>query len=275
MVNAMKILHTSDLHLGDTWRGITRIPDQLRVLNEIFYLCAAHQVDMLLVTGDIFGDRLEGKLSDIARQFLQLIHDRLEADQVVFLLRGNHDSLGFFQLLRVLVNEWAVPYRVPLVIADREDVYRIPGKNLQVVALPHLRYSMIGPQVPPDGLTPEERIKLYEGGLAYKVGLLSQSVDLQVPAIFAGHILLRGARYNDERIVEEGTLRDPILSSRDLPEYTIYNALGHIHLSQPVRIQKFPPGTRAALTAWTLASETTNHRFCWSPPSISGLSLHR
>ncbi len=56
----MRLLHTSDLHIGASWRGMSRRDDQRRVLGEILGLCDAHAVDALLVTGDVFSDRVEG-----------------------------------------------------------------------------------------------------------------------------------------------------------------------------------------------------------------------
>jgi hypothetical protein len=106
------------------------------LLDEVLDLCVQHEAEMLLITGDIFGDRLEGKLPDIARQFLQRIHDRLQQEQAVFLLRGNHDPFNFFQLLRVILDQWLGPYHVPLVIADLPEIFSVPGKNL--IGLPYL-----------------------------------------------------------------------------------------------------------------------------------------
>jgi exonuclease SbcD len=206
----------------------------MRVLDEVLVLCVKHEVDMLLVTGDIFGDRLEGKLPEIARQFLKRLHDRLQKGQVVFLLRGNHDPYNFFQLLKALLNDWATPDRVPLIIAEQMDIYRVPNKAMQVLALPHLLPSMIEKEELSPGISPEDRINILEGRLAGYINLLSTRVAPEIPAIFAGHILLRGARYNAEVNVEKGTLRELTISSRDLPGFTSYNALGHIHLSQPV-----------------------------------------
>ena len=133
----MKILHTSDLHLGDTWDSHPRLNDQVRVLREILGLCELHNVDMLLITGDIFADRIKGSLSDVARQLLELLRDHLRRGRAVFLLRGNHDDFRFFQLLRILINEMSGQDRWPLVIADLPMVYAVPGHQLQVLALPY------------------------------------------------------------------------------------------------------------------------------------------
>jgi exonuclease SbcD len=53
----MRLLHTSDLHYGMTWRGTSRRADQNRVLAEIVSICEAEHVDALVVAGDVFSDR--------------------------------------------------------------------------------------------------------------------------------------------------------------------------------------------------------------------------
>ena len=50
----MKILHTSDWHVGKLLRGISRLDEHRAVLAEIAELAAAEHVDCVLVTGDLF-----------------------------------------------------------------------------------------------------------------------------------------------------------------------------------------------------------------------------
>src|SRR5690242_8139025 len=103
----MKLLHTSDLHLGETWRGQSRQADEARILDEILALCRDQAVDLLLITGDVFSDRRRDALPTVARRFLRQLTPALRAGLRVLLLRGNHDSLPFFGLLRDLLQEIA------------------------------------------------------------------------------------------------------------------------------------------------------------------------
>lgn len=231
----MKILHTSDLHLGMTWSGQSRLQDQTRVLDEVLDLCEQHDVDLLLVTGDVFADRVEGSLAAVARRFLEQLRRHLAHDRAVFLLRGNHDHFAFFQLLRTLVNELAGEDRWPLIIADIPGIYGIPGHQLQVLALPYMTPSWIEQNPPEIDVTPEQRLTGLTGTLAGYVQWLGQQVAPDIPAIFAGHVLISGAAYNPEKEVEMGYARDLVLEAKNLPHFTSYNALGHIHLAQKVR----------------------------------------
>ena len=121
----MKILHTSDFHFGKRWGGISLIDDQTRVLDEILALCELHDVDMLLVAGDVFSDRIEGnRLADIAQTLLTRLRPLLERGRIVFLLRGNHDSIDLFDLLSFLLTEVSGKDSLPLVVASRPNIYK-------------------------------------------------------------------------------------------------------------------------------------------------------
>ena len=50
----MKILHTSDWHVGKVLKGVHRIDEQRRVLSEIVEIARVEDVDLALVAGDLF-----------------------------------------------------------------------------------------------------------------------------------------------------------------------------------------------------------------------------
>jgi exonuclease SbcD len=233
----MRLLHTSDLHLGAQWRGQSRQADQARVLDEIVDLCQVHDVDALLVTGDVFGDRVEGTLAQVMRQLLERLRPILQEGRAVFILRGNHDQLQLFGLLRYVLGELPGSERWPLVVADLPGVYRLAGRgqDLQVVALPYVRPMWLQTQPLDPEHTPEERIAGLAGLLALQVGKLAKQVSSGAPAIFAAHILVSGAQLSEGYEFESGYDRELWLAPAVLPQYTSYNALGHVHLSQEVR----------------------------------------
>ena len=137
----MRILHTSDLHLGGTWFGRKRDDDERRVIDEILGLCDQRGVDLLLVTGDVFSDRPHGSLDAVARRFFQQLEPAMRRGMRVMLLRGNHDSRAFFQLLRYVCQEWLGKQDAPPIFAERPDIYDVPGAEVQVIALPYLTPS--------------------------------------------------------------------------------------------------------------------------------------
>ncbi len=50
----MRVLHTSDWHLGKTLEGRPRLPEQMQFINELVDIAAKEQVQLVLVAGDVF-----------------------------------------------------------------------------------------------------------------------------------------------------------------------------------------------------------------------------
>ena len=50
----MKIIHTSDWHLGKRLSGKNRLEEQRAVIGEIAEICKSEKADVLIVAGDVF-----------------------------------------------------------------------------------------------------------------------------------------------------------------------------------------------------------------------------
>ena len=234
----MKLLHTSDLHYGHVWRGAPRLDDQNRVLDEILGLCNAHNVDVLLIAGDVFSNHLHHvSPASMARQLLERLAPHLRRGMGVFLLYGNHDNLPLFQLMGALTAEMAGgPGRWPLVIADRPAVYELPGLPHVVLGLPYLTQRQMLNRTIEAGLSAEEQATLLSGQLGQWLQWLYQQVPPGRPALFTAHFLVEGFTLDQEAgTTFESYHRDLRLGRDDLPHFTSYNALGHIHLRQQIK----------------------------------------
>lgn len=236
----MRLLHTSDLHLGGAWDGQDRRADNKRVLGEVLELCDHHMVDLLLITGDIFSDRPRGTLAAVARDFLQQLKPQMQGGLRVVLLRGNHDNLAFFELLRQLVDDVIGCNSTALMIADKPGIYTVPRSDLQIVALPYISLSMLDREASDATVGADDRLVNLAGRLAQHMSMLYSRVDPGRPAIFAGHITVSGARISEEQEFEAGYARELVLAPDSLPHFTSYNALGHIHFSQEIRTAAKP-----------------------------------
>lgn len=228
----MKILHTSDLHLGATWFGQKRSEDERRVIGEILELCDQHRVDLLLITGDVFSDRTSQPLPQVARRFFEQLAPAMRRGLRVMLLRGNHDDLRFFQLLRYICEEWLGEHTAPPIIADLPGIYNIPGTDVQVIALPYLTPGDLQSSALDAGVDADKRMVGLSGLLAQRLQALYQKVQPNKRTIFAGHLMVKGAQITPEVEFESGYHRELWITPDTLPQFTSYNALGHIHLSQ-------------------------------------------
>lgn len=87
----MKILHTSDWHLGKRLDAFSRIDEQRAVMAEICELADTHDVDAVIVAGDLF-DTVNPPIE--ATELLYKTLKRLAANgtRAVIAIAGNHDS---------------------------------------------------------------------------------------------------------------------------------------------------------------------------------------
>lgn len=118
----MRMLHTSDWHIGRTFHGVDLLADQARALESVAELVAAQGVDVVVVAGDVY-DRSIPSADAIAvctRGFEAI----RAAGAVIVATSGNHDSptrlgaLGGFAAagglhLRTGVAELACPVLLP------------------------------------------------------------------------------------------------------------------------------------------------------------------
>ncbi|MFZ2174587.1 MAG: exonuclease SbcCD subunit D [Rhodococcus sp. (in: high G+C Gram-positive bacteria)] len=86
----MRILHTSDWHIGRTFHGVDLLPDQARVLEAIAGLVAEHSVDVVVVPGDVYDRSIPGADAVVVcNRGFEAIRD---AGAVIVATSGNHDS---------------------------------------------------------------------------------------------------------------------------------------------------------------------------------------
>lgn len=89
-VVAMRILHTSDWHIGRTFHGVDLLGDQARALTAIAELVAERSVDIVVVPGDVYDRSIPS--SDavaVCNAGFEAIH---EAGAIIVATSGNHDS---------------------------------------------------------------------------------------------------------------------------------------------------------------------------------------
>ena len=100
----MKILHTSDWHLGQTLHQYERSYEHARFLDWLLDQLEAEQVDALLIAGDIFDNTNPSAASQQQLyRFLQQARIRVPHLAIV-MTAGNHDSPGRIEALGPLLS---------------------------------------------------------------------------------------------------------------------------------------------------------------------------
>ena len=238
----MKLLHTSDWHLGATLYRQSRAPDHDAVIAEIIEAARDFRPDLILHTGDLF-DRARPTTEDITRagQALQ----ELAAIAPVVVVCGNHDSAGLLHALNIYMRISGGPQRVHFIArvrSPRDGILHFPTRNghtLRLAALPfqhaHLMTDAFGDPTR-WGTDYTDQVRGIEAALGE--ALLADFNPRTDIAVFAAHLYVGGADYcGSERGMH---VDDAYATDLDAVPAVSYAAFGHLHRPQKL------PGKRVA-----------------------------
>ena len=96
----MRLLHTSDWHVGRKIRGRSRAEEQKAVLSEIAAIAGTESVDISVVSGDLFD--VSSPSSNDARLVYRALLDLAEVAPVA-IVAGNHDGPNRLEAVRPLL----------------------------------------------------------------------------------------------------------------------------------------------------------------------------
>lgn len=131
----MRILHTSDWHLGRQFHGVALEDDHDHVLIQILSMIDDHQPDVLIVAGDIF-DRANPPQSALKRLSEFLTTVRATSSTAIVLIAGNHDSAAQIGALGVLATDGEAIVRGPLDQDERPLIIYDAHGPVAISALP-------------------------------------------------------------------------------------------------------------------------------------------
>ncbi len=86
----MKILHTSDLHIGKKLNGFSLLEDQKYILGEILKIAKEEKINALIISGDIYDKPIPS--AESVRLFDLFLTDITKLGIPAFIISGNHDS---------------------------------------------------------------------------------------------------------------------------------------------------------------------------------------
>lgn len=229
----MKIVHTSDWHVGRRWKGIQRLDELEAVLDHLAAFIEEHSIDLVLHTGDVFESRNPpAEAEQLVNRFLVRV-GRSGAHMLV--IAGNHDDplrLDARSLLTELVNVQILGRPRPASRGGARTIETRCGEKAVVAALP---FASPGAWVSALDLAGEEasaRSK-YARMFERAVQDLSGAFRQDAVNLLMAHTHIEGALFGEsERRVHIG--EDWAASPEALPSTASYVALGHIHKPQKV-----------------------------------------
>lgn len=229
----MRLLHTSDWHVGKVLRGFRRRPDHEKALAQLVTIAREERPDFILHTGDLF-DSFRPEYDDV--QFA-LDHLReLVAVAPTMVVGGNHDSPALFRVFGRLLETGDGRLR----FIDKARKPSDGGVSTYAIGDHHLRVAPL-PYYAPRDIDRFEDSSTWTGTYSDKIGMLERVLgegllrdyraDRDV-LVFAAHLHVRGALMsNSEREAHVGENYEATVDST--PAVT-YAAFGHIHRPQKV-----------------------------------------
>lgn len=241
----MRILHTSDWHLNERLGRIERQSDIRDRLTEIATYLEQHQVDVMLVSGDLFANtsRLES-VRDAVGDVAAIFKPFLTRGGTILALSGNHDNEALFNLFREMMNLVAPtePNNNNIKPSGRLYLYEGPsyirladrtGEPVQFVLLPFPTPSRYLRGTRPPFTSLEEKNRVLHDKLVETLQVIQDNhIDPHYPVVLSSHIHVRGSHTHNLYHISE--TEDVIFEIGDLPTPWAYMGYGHIHQPQPI-----------------------------------------
>jgi exonuclease SbcD len=230
----MKILHTSDWHLGHRLHEQSQHEEQAMFLNWLEAYINEQLIDVLLVSGDVFDTGVPSTQSQ-KLYYDFLVNLKRTSCQHVVITGGNHDAPGTINAPKELLQVLSIHVVGKATDKIEDEVFELSVNNEKIIvaAVPYLRDQDIRRAVAGESF---EQI-----GDRYKSALVSHFTEVaeycktikadNTPVIAMGHLfIIGGATSESEQTIYVGNLGD--IGASDFPSLFDYVALGHLHRAQ-------------------------------------------
>ena len=218
----MKILHTSDWHLGQTLYDFDCHEEHLSMLQQMAELVSRHKPDLFLLAGDVF--HVSQPSSYVSRMFadaLVNIHDA-HPEMTIVVTAGNHDSATRHNIFQTPWKRMNVHVMGSI---DKDDpashIIEVEGKGF-VVAIPYTHERNM-----PEGFVQQ---------VLDRVNIINSS---GLPVILTAHTTVAGSDFTGHdtmpNFLSEGVGGIDAITIDSLGSGFDYLALGHIHKPQTLK----------------------------------------
>jgi exonuclease SbcD len=239
----LRILHTADWHLGQTFRGHSREFEHQAVFGSLLTIIQQHQIDTLLIAGDIFDSQHpSGEAQALFYRMLARLHAaRPEMNTIV--IAGNHDAAGRLEAPHPLLDSFKVHIvgnvrRIDGRVDCSRHLLALKGTAgdlyLHILALSYPTAACL-PPIQSSEIEEEESNVIRSVRSLYDELYQALSPKLtNLPFVVMGHLHVRGG------IESEGAERRILVGGQHavphdvFPADASYVALGHLHKAQSV-----------------------------------------
>lgn len=230
----MKIIHTSDWHLGQNFYGNERTEEHLFFLKQLCAIVGEEEPDALVISGDIY----DSVAPSIAAQKLynrMILELRATAPKMkIIVTAGNHDSSSRLELNGELWNVFDV--KIVGYVERNEDgvnyekhIIEIKNESNEgigyIVAVPYIYYANYP-------ATEDENVNRMQYFHQQLLNRVAERNSGNLPVILTGHLAVNGANITGHETRSTHLVYENI---EDMGSGYDYLALGHIHHPQAVK----------------------------------------
>lgn len=261
----MRILHTSDWHLGKTLEQYSRLEEQEEFLKEFIEITQNNNIDLVLIAGDIYDNGNPPAKAEA--MFYSTLNNITKSEKTaVLVVAGNHDNperlvaasplaykhgvvlLGEPKSIARKGNFGEASYEnntdrnCNFEILESGEGYlelSIRGEKAVIITLPYPSEKRLN-EVLSEGLSDEDRQKSYSDRIGELFEALSTKYRDDTVNIAVSHLYVMGGEESgSERSIQLGGSLS--VSPSKFPDKAQYTALGHLHRPQKV------PGTEGKI----------------------------
>ena len=242
----MKILHTSDWHIGKRLMDRERLPEQREALEELVRICEDEQADVVLVAGDVFDTFMPS--AEAEEVFFHAVKRLAGARRAVVLISGNHDDgVRLAASAPISAEEGVYLFggsKRALPVGGSRGVRAVgagenyllleneAGERLYVNALPYPNEAR---------LKEEKTEETYAEKVARWIPCGAEARGEGVPYVLLTHLFAAGgAASESERDIQLGGAR---IVPIDCFPADAFTALGHLHKRQRLRDNVYYSGS--------------------------------
>lgn len=219
----IRILHTSDWHLGKTVYGKSMLPDQEYFIEEIFFpLVRRERPDCVLLAGDIY-DRQIAPVEAI-RLFDRVISELSRERIPLVAITGNHDGADRVAVGTSLLEQQGVILANRLEKEIRPVILEREGRRIHIYPLPYFEPEQAR------ALYPDQKIGQMQDAYAAVLQGIRENMDPSALHILVAHCFIAGCTLSDSEnplsVGGSAQVAGNLLDGFD------YVALGHLHAPQ-------------------------------------------
>ena len=223
-VEIMKILHTSDWHLGRTLHGYSLIEDQAYILDQLIEYMIQEKIELLIIAGDVYDKSLPNEEAvALFNHFISQVIGRLGIPTVI--IAGNHDSNT-----RIHFGSELFASKHLYIVGECEKGYQqvtIEGsETIDVYLIPYMEPAYVRE------IAGDETIKRHDDAMRYLTRQIEKEKNDRATLLVV-HAFVAGGDLSDSerRLCAVGTAE---MVGADCFKPFTYTALGHLHKPQAI-----------------------------------------